>query len=314
MNYEGITTDIARGLLELRARIVQAKIPSSKLDETLNIATWNVREFGRKPRTKTALYYIAEILRQFDLIGLQEVRDNLGDLKRVLDILGPDWRAVYSDAITDAGGNRERIAYVYDRRAVAFTGLAAQAQPPRTKRGMEYLSEISWWRRPYMVSFHSGNFDFVCISAHIRWGNSERDRLSEIEALADWVYAKAQEKDADGKDLLVMGDFNVPSEKSPLFQALTARGLRVPDKLLRGTFGSNLEKNKRYDQILQMPEYPESFTNAGGVLDFYQGDHTPLFPRLTKQAMTYQLSDHLPLWVQINTNTEEHALRALADE
>ncbi|MFX8110641.1 hypothetical protein ABTK99_20265, partial [Acinetobacter baumannii] len=77
---------------------------------------------------------------------------------------------------------------------------------------------------------------------------------------------------------------------------------------LRSTFGSNLEKNKRYDQILQMPEYPESFTNAGGVLDFYRGDHTPLFPRLTKQAMTYQLSDHLPLWVQINTNTEEHAL------
>ena len=50
------------------------------------------------------------------------------------------------------------------------------------------------------------------------------------------------------------------------------------------------------------------------MLDFYRGDHTPLFPRLTKQAMTYQLSDHLPLWVQINTNTEEHALRALAGE
>ena len=307
MNYDGITPEIARGLLVLRARIAQAKIPSSKLDETLNIATWNIREFGKKPRTKTALYYIAEILRQFDLVGVQEVRENLGDLKRVLEILGPDWRAVYSDALIDAGGNRERIAYVYDRRAVAFTGLAAQAQPPRTKRGMEYLSDISWWRRPYMVSFHSGNFDFVCLSAHIRWGNSERDRLPEIEALADWVYTKAQEKDTDGKDLIVMGDFNVPSEKSPLFQALTARGLRVPDKLLRSTFGSNLEKNKRYDQILQMPEYPESFTNAGGV-------HTPLFPRLTKQAMTYQLSDHLPLWVQINTNTEEHALRALAGE
>ena len=161
MNYDGITPEIARGLLVLRARIAQAKIPSSKLDETLNIATWNIREFGKKPRTKTALYYIAEILRQFDLVGVQEVRENLGDLKRVLEILGPDWRAVYSDALIDAGGNRERIAYVYDRRAVAFTGLAAQAQPPRTKRGMEYLSDISWWRRPYMVSFHSGNFDFV---------------------------------------------------------------------------------------------------------------------------------------------------------
>jgi endonuclease/exonuclease/phosphatase family metal-dependent hydrolase len=312
VNYDDVTPEIARGLLELRARIRRAKIPSSKLDETLNIATWNVREFGRKPRTKTALVYIAEILRQFDLIGLQEVRENLADLRRVLDILGPDWRAVYSDAIADAGGNRERIAFVYDRRAVTFGGLAAEAQPPRVKRGAEYLSDISWWRSPYLASFHAGNFDFVCIAAHIRWGGSERERLPEIEALAQWVHDKSQEKDADGKDLIVMGDFNIPSEKSPLFKALTAKGLRVPDKLLRSTFGSNLEKNKRYDQILQLPEYPESFTNAGGVLDFYQGDHTPLFPRLTKQAMTYQLSDHLPLWVQINTNTEEHTLRAIA--
>ncbi|WP_426398639.1 endonuclease/exonuclease/phosphatase family protein [Ralstonia sp. R-29] len=314
MNYEGITPEIARGLLVLRERIAQAKIPSSKLDETLNIATWNVREFGKTPRTKTALYYIAEILRQFDLIGVQEVRDNLGDLKRVLGMLGPDWHAVYSDAIPDAGGNRERMAFVYDRRAVTFNGLAAEAQPPRIKRGAEYLSDISWWRSPYLASFHSGNFDFVCMAAHIRWGSSERERLPEVEALAQWVYDKSQEKDADGKDLIVMGDFNIPSEKSPLFKALTAKGLRVPDKLLRSTFGSNLEKNKRYDQILHLPEYPESFINAGGVLDFYQGDHTPLFPRLTKQAMTYQLSDHLPLWVQINTNTEAHLLREIAGE
>jgi len=314
MNYDGMTPEIARGLLVLRERIAQAKIPSSKLDETLNIATWNLREFGKTPRTKTALYYIAEILRQFDLIGVQEVRDNLGDLKRVLGILGPDWQAVYSDAIPDAGGNRERMAFVYDRRAVHFSGLAAEAQPPRIKRGVEYLSEISWWRSPYLASFHAGNFDFVCIAAHIRWGSSERERLPEIEALAQWVSDKAEEKDADGKDLIVMGDFNIPSEKSPLFKALTGKGLRVPDKLLRSTFGSNLEKNKRYDQILHLPEYPESFINAGGVLDFYQGDHAPLFPRLTKQAMTYQLSDHLPLWVQINTNTEAHLLREMAGE
>ena len=112
MNYEGITPDIAEGLLVLKERIKTAKIPPSKLDETINLATWNVRELGKKPRRKAALYYIAEILNQFDLVGLVELRDNLADLKAILEILGPDWRAVYSDAILDAGGNRERVAYL----------------------------------------------------------------------------------------------------------------------------------------------------------------------------------------------------------
>ena len=311
MDYQGVTDAIARGLLELKDRIKKAKIPPSKIDQTVNIATWNVREFGKKARTKAALFYIAEILSQFDLIGLVELRDNISDFKKVLDILGPEWRAVYSDAILDAGGNRERIAYVFDRRAVTFNGLAAEAQPPRVKKGTEYLSNISWWRSPYIASFRSGNFDFVCVTTHIRWGSKAAERLVELESLAQWVHDKSKEKFVEDRDLIVMGDFNIPSEKSPLFKAITGKGLKVPDKLLRSTFGSNLEKNKRYDQILHLPQYPESFCNAGGVLDFYQGNHKKLFPDLTKTEFTYQLSDHLPLWIQINTDTDEQQLEQL---
>lgn len=126
--------DIAEGLLVLKVRIEAAKIPSSKLDETINLATWNIRELGRKPRRKAALYYIAEILNQFDLVGLVQRRDNLSDLKTILKILGGNWRAIYSDAMPDAGGNRERVAYLYDRRAVVFNGLAAEAQRPARRR------------------------------------------------------------------------------------------------------------------------------------------------------------------------------------
>ncbi len=312
MNYEGVTEEIAAGLLVLKERIAKAKIPSSKIDETLNIATWNVREFGRKPRTRAALFYIAEILSQFDLIGMVELRDNLSDLRKVLDILGPEWRAVYSDAILDAGGNRERIAYLFDRRAVTFNGLAAEAQPPRTKQGTEYLSSFSWWRSPYMASFSSGNFDFVCLTTHIRWGDKAANRLVEIEALAQWVAAKAEEPTSEDKDIIVMGDFNISSQRSALFKAVTSKGLMVPARLLKTDLGSNLERNKRYDQILHRPIYDESFCNAGGVLDFYCGDYKALFPKLkTKDAFTYQMSDHLPLWMQINTDNDVHQLEQL---
>ncbi|MBI5397137.1 MAG: endonuclease/exonuclease/phosphatase family protein [Verrucomicrobia bacterium] len=313
MNHGKVTPAIAKGLLALKERIKTAKIPSSKLDETLNIATWNIRAFGKGQRTEAAIHYIAEILGQFDLIGIVELCDDLTDLGRVLKILGPTWRAVYSDMIPDDGGNRERLGFIYDKRAVTFNGLAAEANPPRAKKGAEYLSEISFWRSPYMASFRAGSFDFIVLTTHIRWGDTEKERLKEIETLAGWIEGKRREKTSEDKDLIVMGDFNIPSRTDPLFAAITKHGLQVPKALL-GAHGTNLEKDKRYDQILHYPIYPGNFANAGGELDFYLDDAhiKQLFPGgMTKEKFTYQLSDHLPLWMQIHTDIEGQKLEQI---
>ncbi len=187
MNHGKVSKEIATGLLALKQRIAAAKIPPSKLDESINLATWNIREFGKSRRTDAAIHYIAEILGQFDLISVVELRDNLADLARVLPLLGPTWRAVYSDAIPDDGGNRERLGFIYDKRAVTFNGLAAEASPPRAKKGFEYLPEKSFWRSPYFASFKSGSFDFVVLVTHIRWSESTQSRLEEILLLADWI-------------------------------------------------------------------------------------------------------------------------------
>src|ERR1041384_6973624 len=260
MFHGKVSKDIAKGLLALQKRIEVAKIPSSKLEETLNIATWNIREFGKKARSEATIHYIAEILGQFDLIGVVELRDDLTDLGRALKILGPYWRAVYSDMIPDPGGNRGRVAYLYGKRAVVFNGLAAEANPRRTKKGTEYLADISWWRSPYLASFRSGDFDFIAFTTHVRWGNSDKARIAELEGLADWIEAKRQEKTAEDKDLIVMGDFNITARGDAFFKAITRHGLRIPQGLLSVDHGSNLEKNKRYDQILHYATY-DNFCN-----------------------------------------------------
>jgi Endonuclease/Exonuclease/phosphatase family len=308
MFHGNVSLEIAQGLKLLRERIETAKIPPSKLDETLNIATWNIREFGKKKRSEAAIHYIAEIIGQFDLVGIVELRDNLNDLNRILPILGPYWNVVYSDVIPDAGGNRERICYIFDSRTVWFNGMAAEASPPRVKRGTEYISEDSWWRAPYVASFKSGNYDFLAFTTHVRWGDSDAARLKEIQGLANWVGAKVAEKNAEDKDIIVMGDFNIPSRNNPMFAAITSTGLQLPKALIADEFGTNLARDKRYDQILHFPRFADNFTNAGGVVDFYANDHTPLFPELTKQEFTFQMSDHLPLWIQINTDIDGFVL------
>jgi len=319
MHHGRISTNIAKGLKVLRQRITAAKIPSSSLDETLNLATWNIRDFGKKKRKKAAIHLIAEIMGQFDLISVVELRDNVGDLQRVLKILGPYWHVVYSDYGTDAAANRERIAYVYDKRAVAFTGLAAEADPIRKKmkviRGgqevWEYLPKITWWRSPFMASFRAGDFDFIVITAHIRWDSSgtEASRERALQELANWVYKRSREKHIVDKDIILMGDFNIPKVGDKLFKAITSKGLRVPAALV-GWGGTNLSRAAHYDQILHYPQYTKSFTKHAGVLDFYKGDHKPLLPgiRLDKTKFTYQLSDHLPLWAQLDTDIDDERL------
>jgi len=320
MKHGRLDKATAQGLKELRKRIEAAKIPSSKLDETLNFATWNIREFGRKARLKPSRHYIAEIMSQFDLIAVTEVRSNLGDLLKVLQILGPYWDFIVNDFGMDRGGNKERIAYVFDKRMVRFTGLAAEADPPRKKVGKEYLPKFTWWRSPYMVSFRAGNFDFVVLTVHIRWGDSEKDRIVALKGLADWVDKRRKDKDVVDKDFIVVGDMNIPSRTSDAFKAISrnGRGLQLPKGLARldhKEAAANLNRDATYDQILHYPTKLERFTDNAGVLDFYRGDIKPLFPKnkgLWKgSAHTYQLSDHLPLWAQIDTWIEDEQLDSI---
>jgi hypothetical protein len=232
-----------------------------------------------------------------------------------MDILGPNWKVMFSDYNKDAAGNSERLAYVYDIRAVTFTGLAAESDPYRTKdknKKNEYMPSFTWWRSPYMVSFRSGNFDFILLAAHIRWGDSPDDRVVELQGLADWVAMRSQEKYNLDKDIIVLGDCNISQLDDKLFQSVTSKGLTIPEKL-RGIHGTNLARTEHYDQILHNTRFAKTFTDKGGVLDFYQGDYRALFPedkypKMTKELFTYEISDHLPLWVQLDTWVDDEQL------
>jgi len=318
MHHGDVTPQIASGLRALQKRIQDAQIPSSKLDESLNVAVWNIREFGKKRRTEAAIHYLAEILGQFDLVALVELRNDLTDLGRVLPILGEYWDVVYSDWINDDGGNDERVAYLFDTRAVQFNGLAAEVDAPRTKSGEEFLAGQSFWRAPYLCSFRSANFDFLVLTTHARWGDSIEGRRGELQMMADWIDTRFADKYVEDHDLIVMGDFNVPKLGDALCKALTSHGLKIPpqlqdlkigDRLIKGT---NLGGTARYDQILHLPTARENFTKAGGTLDFFidKAHIKELFPDqdYTVQQFSFQLSDHLPLWIQIKTDIDGHRL------
>lgn len=296
----------ARVLRELQDRLAALELPPSRLDESILVASWNIRDFGKSPRHPLALHLIAEIIGRFDLIAIVELNEDLGELAQVLGYLGPYWSVVYSDLTEDYGGNWERLAFVYDQRAVQFCGLAGSAVPPRQKQGDEYLPAKSFWRAPYSAAFRSGNFDFVAVSAHLRWGKSKKARLAEIERFAAWVDMKQRREHRVDEDWLVFGDFN--TEDDAMHAALQGQGLRMAEALKN--IKTNLGGTRHYDHILHKPSYTQAFTGEGGVAQVFSKDDAGWFG-VSKARLSYQLSDHYPVWASLRVDDDAEKLDQL---
>jgi hypothetical protein len=303
--YHGhLSRSISRGLKILDERIQAADIPRSGRDRTLNLATWNIRELGRKKRRKASLHYIAEILSQFDIVGVSEAQRYEGDLRSIRDILGPFWRVLYS------GG----FSFIFDSRMTELGGVARQVtglESGRFLRNDELKSPFL--RNPYVVSFLAGERELVLVLPHVRWGRDPSGRITELEAFAKWLHQFRQREVADNQTLICLGTFQTPSTDDATFRALTQHGLSVPEAL-ESVKGSHITQDKFYQQILSYPEDAGVFTASGGVLDFCGGDidranrsrelNSPLYSgaKLSIFKYTSELSDNLPLWVQLQTS------------
>ncbi|PCG13217.1 endonuclease/exonuclease/phosphatase family protein [Sphingomonas adhaesiva] len=319
---------IAAGLLRLRQAIVDQGVPPRTLAGDVLIASWNIREFDSRKyggRLTDAFYYIAEILSHFDLIAIQEVREDLSALERVQGLLGSWWKYVVTDVTDRAlGGNGERMAFLYDSRKVTFGGLAGEIVLPPSKVDTEVLQ---FARTPFVCGFRAGWAKIDLCTVHIYYGESQpldARRLAEIRHLAGFlskrakkaaqppagkgaaVVARAPEPDT----MILLGDFNIFDPKDATLKAITDAGFVVP-KVLTDRKGSNMGKDKFYDQIAVWRGKRFDETPRGGVFDFYEAVfraedealYTPEMrptksgkPPKYKEWKTYQMSDHLVLW------------------
>ena len=57
MDHSSLKTDELKALKLLRSSIKSANILSSKIDKTVNIATWNIRHWGQKKRYDQILHH-----------------------------------------------------------------------------------------------------------------------------------------------------------------------------------------------------------------------------------------------------------------
>lgn len=203
-------------------------------------------------------------------------------------------------------------------------------------------------RTPFVTSFQSGWFKFDICTVHLYYGAESgaklQERIEEIGAVAKY-FGKRADKDLNkNKALILLGDFNIVHPKHKTMKALVDNGFKVPKTLAEPT---NFVQTKYYDQIAfktkpTVLDYIERSTGDladrnAGVLNIFKNLYTPSewedykaqmrkspsgkkkrtnsdLQKYYKQWLTYQLSDHRPLWVRINTNDSAAYLDRLKQE
>ncbi len=282
-----------------------------KSSNRILIATWNVANLGIQKRRDKDYRIIAELVSWFDLITVQEVNDALGGLLAIKNHLPASYQLLFSDY----GGNKERIAFIYDANKVKLLEKVGEiAVPPSDQRHIK-LPGIQqkfrgFDRNPYLASFSSGSLTFVLVSVHLFFGSETKRALNrrslEAYACARWADLRRESKNVYTSNIIVLGDFNLPKAASddPIYKALTKRGLHLPEHTSR--VGSAIKSDSHYDQIAFFLDQTGSrFTGRSNIFDFDGALFRTLWETREKKDfdnyISYYISDHRILWAEFET-------------
>ncbi len=203
--------------------------------------------------------------------------------------------------------------------------------------------ENQFARTPFLVAFQSGWFKFNLCTVHIYYGDDSgaklKRRVDEIKRLVTF-FTTRQDKENKGfqvrpekaENYILLGDFNVVSPEHETMKALKSKGFKVPPEIDGDIVRP--EEGKYYDQIALRAPDPRFRITGGGVVNMYEDvfrnwkadrelwePHIPadMEPGLTletryKKWRTWQMSDHSPLWIEIETDFSDHYLKGLGPQ
>jgi hypothetical protein len=195
-------------------------------------------------------------------------------------------------------------------------------------------------RTPFLISFQCGWLKLNLCIVHIYYGsdsniNKLRQREDEIRQLTEALAGKAENEFKNDQEafLGVLGDFNILGKGHPTMMALESNDFEIP-ALLKEIPGSNVERDKAYDQIaFWKPGRNTGYTRlkivGANIFDYYKHifrhEDEPVYraeapsnglKSTSKYSVwrTYKMSDHLPMWIELQTDFGEEYLRSISEE
>ncbi len=198
---------------------------------------------------------------------------------------------------------------------------------------------LQFARTPFLVSFQAGWLKINLCTVHIYYGEGRagmKRRKEEIHQVTKFLAGRAaKENDFDPDSFFVLlGDFNIVGRSHATMAALKTNGFEVPEEL-ESLPGTNVKKDKYYDQIAYwagVNGHPDSITRVevsrAGVFDFFETVYRHQDEAIYKEKLgqaagkkwdyaqwrTFQMSDHLPMWVELRIDFGDDYLKLIAPE
>lgn len=253
---------------------------NSALIAQVKISSWNLQHFG-KTKTAAEIEFVANTLKDFDIIALQEVVAGFGGAQAVakladeLNRKGDKWDYVISDPTNSTPYATERYAYLWK------TAKVKKVQQAWLEK--EYENVID--REPFYLDFNYNGKDFTLVNFHAV--PKKKQPETEIK------YFKFLPGQYSGKNLIFLGDFNVPQSHT-VFNPLKKMGYQPVFTNQKTTMKMKCVGGdclaSEYDNIFYYSKTTKLLKS--GVVLFYKN-----YPDM-KSAR--RISDHIPVWAEFD--------------
>lgn len=303
--------------------------------EALVICSWNIKSFGKKTDPgERRLDWIAEFLRQCDVVAIQEVTGAnykwaMSALRAELDDHGTNFRYRISPPTghvdnpdDDKGDYTERFAFLWNDERVRLRGAPHFLSTPP-------INHPEFRQVPWVASFQAraaGHVDFHVASVHVAFNEKLRDVMEvETRRIRDWV---SDAETRAEKHAIALGDFNAnadgvmghfktllpPSGTEvivPLYEPVSVGEASVrttvPTKDIEA--GDTRFHGPVYDHVLLSPSFAalllaQPFTFSSDLVGVWRFDDEPewALADCDRNCRRKNVSDHRPIWFAMDFN------------
>lgn len=273
----------------LAAKERDSKSPLTKFLDTVKpptvrIATFNLQLFGRhKIDNPFVMESLVKLLRQFDVVALQEICSKQQDILPILVerlnrsdrqfdyLIGP--RVGRTD-------NKEQFAFIFDTATIETD--RQQLYTVDDPEDLIHREPLVGWFRSKLVPAREA-FTFTLVNVHLDAELEDR----EIRVLPELVRS-IQRDGRDEDDVILLGDFGA-SDRQLSFLRSAAMNLAL-EGVPTSTRGTSMT-----DNIVMPLKATDEFNGRSGVIDFLRQLNLAI-------EEANQISDHLPVWAEFFAN------------
>ena len=257
-------------------------IVSTQLAAQVKFISWNVENLG-KSKSDLTLIFIANTIKDYDVVALQEVVAGFGGAQAVAQLAdelnrkGSKWDYVVSDPTSSSAYKTERYAFLWKTANVRLIGKPWLEQ--------KYGLEID--REPFFATFQYNLKQFTIANFHAITKSKQPE--TEIK------YFKFLPSQYPKLTIVFAGDFNCPQSHT-VFNPLRKMGYQCAFQNQKTSLKKECVNNDCLASEFDNIWYPVSkmtLKNAD-VIHFYQSFET------IKEAR--KVSDHIPIAIEFIMN------------